>query len=73
MRARRLHHNGDPVLTFGVSCVLAKMDRNENVFPRKLENGKNKIDPHSALINGLNRAMVAEPRRPFTRPSIGLL
>lgn len=64
MLARRVHHNGDPVLTFGVSCVLAKQDNNENVFPRKLENGKNKIDPVSATLNGLNRAMVnAGPRR----------
>jgi phage terminase large subunit-like protein len=71
--AGRVHHNGDPVLTFGISCVLAKQDRNENVFPRKLENGKNKIDPISATLNGLNRAMVGDVKRPFTRPSIGLL
>lgn len=72
-KARRLHHNGDPVLGWSMSNVLAKPDRNENVFPRKLENGRNKIDPVSALLNAMNRAMAAEVRRPFTKPIIGYL
>jgi len=73
MRSGRLHHNGDPVLTWAISCVIARTDANDNVFPRKLENGKDKIDPATALITGLNRAMVGEVRRRFTRPLIGLL
>ncbi len=73
MKAHRIHHNGDPVLTWAISNVLARTDRNENVFPRKLENGRNKIDPFSAMLNAMNRAMTAEVRRPFTKPTIGLL
>ena len=73
MRSGRLHHNGDPVLTWAISCVLAKPDRNENVFPRKLENGKDKIDPVSALLTALNPAMVGVVRRRFTRPAVGYL
>jgi phage terminase large subunit-like protein len=72
-RAGRVHHNGDPVLTWAMSCVVARIDTNGNVFPRKLENGKDKIDPATALITGLNPAMSGEIRRRFTRPMIGLL
>jgi len=73
MRAGRLHHNGDPVLTWAISCVVARVDANDNVFPRKLENGKDKIDPATALITGLNPAMAGEIRRRFTRPMIGYM
>ena len=73
MRSGRVHHNGDPVLTWAMSCVLAQPDRNENVFPRKLENGKDKIDPVSALLTGLNPAMAGVIRRRFTRPVVGYL
>ncbi len=73
MRSGRLHHNGDPVLSWAISCVIARPDANDNVFPRKLENGKNKIDPATALITGLNRAMAGEIRRRFTKPLIGLI
>jgi len=61
--ARRLHHNGDPVFTWAMSNVIAREDNNENVFPRKDMTGKNKqkIDPQSALLNAINRAMVAQP------------
>ena len=59
--AGRLHHDGDPVLTWAMSNVIAREDNNENVFPRKEKNGKQKIDPHSALLNAMNRAMVATP------------
>ena len=73
MRAGRVHHNGDPLLTWSISCVLALPDRNQNVFPRKLENGKDKIDPASALLTGLNPAMAGVIRRRFTRPTVGYL
>jgi phage terminase large subunit-like protein len=73
MRAGRVHHNGDPLLTWSMACVLASPDRNDNVFPRKLENGKDKIDPATALITGLNSAMTGVIRRRFTRPTVGYL
>ncbi len=73
MRAGRLHHNGDPVLTWAISCVVARIDANDNVFPRKLENGKDKIDPATALITGLNPAMAGEIKRRYTPVHIGYL
>lgn len=53
----RLHHNGDPVLTWAMSCVIARADHNDNIFPRKEKNGIAKIDPASALFNAISRAM----------------
>jgi phage terminase large subunit-like protein len=58
----RIHHNGNPVLSWGISNVTAKPDRNENVFPRK-EKPENKIDPAVALIIAMNRAL-AESEAP---------
>jgi phage terminase large subunit-like protein len=56
--SERFHHDGDPVSTWAVSNVIAKEDANENIFPRKEKHGKNKIDPFSALLTGMNRAML---------------
>jgi phage terminase large subunit-like protein len=56
--AGRFHHNGDPVASWAMSNVIAKEDANENIFPRKEKHGKNKIDPISALLTGMNRAML---------------
>jgi phage terminase large subunit-like protein len=69
----RLHHNGDPVLTWAMSCVVARVDAKDNVFPRKIENGKDKIDPAVALITGINQAMQGEVKRRYTTPMIGIL
>ena len=57
----RFHHTGDEVLTWAVSCVYVKADRNENIFPRKVENRINKIDPASALFNAFYPALSAVP------------
>ncbi len=74
MLAGRIHHDGDPVLTWALSCLVARVDANDNVFPRKLENGKDKIDPATALITGLNPAMAGEiKRRRYTPAVIGYL
>ena len=54
--AGRIHHTGDPVLTWMISNVTAKIDANDNVFPRK-ERPENKIDGVVALIMALGRAM----------------
>jgi phage terminase large subunit-like protein len=56
--SRRFHHNGDPVLTWAIGCVIARADFNDNIFPRKEKNGIAKIDPASALFNAMNRAIV---------------
>jgi phage terminase large subunit-like protein len=53
----RFHFNGDPILTWAVSNVVAQPDRNDNLFPAK-ERAENLIDPATALLTALNRAMV---------------
>jgi phage terminase large subunit-like protein len=61
----RIHHDGDPVMTWMLSNVVARMDANENVYPRKQRN-ENKIDGPVALIMTLSRAQVlAEEERSF--------
>lgn len=58
VRQGRLHHNGDPVLTWMVSNVVCHMDAKENIYPRK-ERPENKIDGVIAAITGLARALAA--------------
>lgn len=55
----RFHHNGDPILTWAISNVVAHPDKNDNLFPNK-ETKDNKIDPATALITAMNRASSAE-------------
>jgi phage terminase large subunit-like protein len=69
----RFHHDGDPVLSWAMSNVIAKEDANENVFPRKEKHGKNKIDPVSALLNAMNRAYVAGGPKKSIYSTRGLL
>lgn len=52
----RLHHNGDPVLAWMMSNVVAHMDAKDNIYPRK-ERPENKIDGVVALIMALGRAL----------------
>lgn len=56
--AGRLHHSGDPVLTWMMGNVVAKVDANDNVFPRKAR-AENKIDGAVTLIMTMGRAMKA--------------
>lgn len=71
--AGRFHHNGDPVLAWAASCVIAREDHNGNVFPRKEKNGVSKIDPMSALFNAISRAMIAKPVRRSIYETRGVL
>lgn len=57
---KRIHHNGDPVLAFCMSCVVGSEDNRGNIFPKKVRNGRNKIDAASAMFNAIGRAMLAE-------------
>lgn len=52
----RLHHDGNPALTWMVSNTLAKRDENDNIRPVK-ERDENKIDGVVALIMAIGRAM----------------
>lgn len=61
--SRSLFHDGNPVLTWMVGNVAAKVDAKENVYPRK-ENENDplcKIDGAVALIMAMGRAIAAEP------------
>jgi phage terminase large subunit-like protein len=52
---RKLIHDGDPVLAWMVSNVVAHLDAKDNIYPRK-ERPENKIDGIVALIMALARA-----------------
>lgn len=53
----RFHHDGNPAYVWMMSNVEVWMDRNENIFPRKLR-PQNKIDAAVATIIAMARAMV---------------
>lgn len=55
----RVHHNGDPILTYMLSNVVGHYDRKDNVYPVKGPD-KKPIDGAIALIMALARAMLAE-------------
>lgn len=52
----RFHHDGNAVLTWMASNVVAKVDAKDNIYPRK-ERVENKIDGVVALIMAVGRAM----------------
>lgn len=60
----RIHHDGNPILTWTIGNVTAHEDANENVFPRK-EPGQeqNKIDGAVALIMAVSRLLVTAPKK----------
>jgi phage terminase large subunit-like protein len=54
---KKLVHDGDPVLGWMVSNVVAHLDAKDNIYPRK-ERAENKIDGIVALIMALSRAFL---------------
>jgi len=56
----KFHHNGDPVLAWMISNVVAFRDAKDNVYPRK-ESPANKIDGAVATIMALGRWIAHEP------------
>lgn len=61
--SKRLHHDGDPLLTWSISNVVIKPDANDNLFPRRQREDK-KIDPAVCLIICQNRWMAAPREAP---------
>jgi phage terminase large subunit-like protein len=59
MRAGRLHHDGNPVLTWCIGNVLGKPDRRGNLYPTK-SRPEQKIDAAVALMMAMGRAMVED-------------
>jgi len=57
----RFHHDGNPVLTWMVSNVVAHEDAKGEVYPRKeINQPEQKIDGAVALLMAVSRAMVVE-------------
>lgn len=54
--AKRLVHNGDPVLAWMIANVVCHRDAKDNIYPRK-ERAEDKIDGAVALIMALSRAL----------------
>lgn len=57
--AGQIEHDGNPVLSWCMSNVVAKVDAKDNVFPRK-ERAENKIDGAVGLIGAIGRWMGRE-------------
>lgn len=55
----RFHFDGDPILTWMISNVVAHLDAKENIYPRK-ERPENKIDGAVALISAIGIAISKE-------------
>lgn len=68
----KLLHDGDPVLTWMVSNVVAHLDAKDNIYPRK-ERPENKIDGVVALIMALNRAQINAGEGPSVYEERGVL
>lgn len=58
MRERRIVHDGDPVMLWMISNVVAREDAKDNVYPRK-EAPENKIDGAIALISAFGAMKLA--------------
>lgn len=56
---KKIRHNGDPVLAWMISNVVAKMDAKDNIYPRK-EFPENKIDAVVAILAALSRKLGRE-------------
>ena len=53
----RIHHEHNPVMAWMMSNVNARVDKNDNVFPNKL-NDDSKIDGPVATFMAMNRALL---------------
>lgn len=56
IKAGRVHHDGNPMLAWMMSNVVAKLDAKDNIYPRK-EKPEQKIDGPVAAIMGVARAI----------------
>lgn len=61
----RFHYDGNPVLTWMMSNVVAKVDAKDNIYPRK-QKPEQKIDGVVALIMAIGRFMANKEDEPAT-------
>jgi phage terminase large subunit-like protein len=71
--SRKLWHDGNPMMTWMMGNVSAKVDAKENIYPRKDSETDPlcKIDGPVALIMAMGRAMQAEPEKPLMMFTVG--
>jgi len=70
----RFHYDGNPILTWMLSNVVAKIDAKDNIYPRK-QKPEQKIDGAVALIMAIGRFMAHEQKvdlNPFINDPISL-
>lgn len=72
IEAGLIHHDGNPVMTWCMGNVTAKVDANENVYPRK-ERAENKIDGAVAAIIAKAVEMAAAPVETSVYETRGIL
>lgn len=72
---QKLEHDGDPVLAWMVSNVVAEPNHKGEIYPRKAggKDSHNKIDGVFCLLMGLSRAMTKEPEPPAVAPGVSVL
>ncbi|MBT8046640.1 MAG: hypothetical protein KJN67_05705 [Pontiella sp.] len=68
----RFHHDGDPILAWMMSNVVAHLDKKDNIYPNK-ELPQNKIDGVICLIMALGRAINAEILGPSVYEERGII
>ena len=59
IQARKIEHDGNPVMTWMMSNVIANEDAKENVYPRKLRS-EDKIDGPISLIMAVGRHLAGD-------------
>lgn len=60
----RLKHNGDPVLTWMISNVIARLDAKDNIYPNRDKNARHqKIDGAVASIMAIGMTMKERPKK----------
>lgn len=69
IQARRISHDGNPVMTWCIGNVVGHYDARSNVYPKK-SRPEQKIDCAIALIMGIARAMAyQEPESRYNNPA----
>ncbi len=58
----KFHFDGNPVYTWMISNVVARIDAKDNIYPRK-EHESNKIDGPVATIMALNRSLIHRDKK----------
>ncbi len=71
IEAGRFHYDGNPIMTWMFSNVVAKVDAKDNIYPRK-QKPEQKIDGVVAVIMAIGRFTSNEEKEPSPYESRGL-